>query len=480
MKLGRSVEEQVVECTAWAEREGWQVVRVVRETASASRYARVERRYWNQVVSTVTEGEIDALLTWESSRATRDLDAYAELRKACVAAGVMWGYSGRMHDLTDRDSRFRTGLDALLAEDEAARTSERILRTVRHAALAGRPHGKNLYGYRRIYDPATRELIQIEPNPDQAAIVREAARRILDGDTSYAVAKSFNERGVPPRRAAHKEHRQQLGWTAVAIKQMLVQASYAGLRTHRGEVVADATWPPLIERDQWERVQAILSDPSRGRLRNETVVHLLSGIAICEVCGGQMRVGLQNVGRPTGRADRSKAQGKYHVYVCVGTPGKGGFHTAIKCRFLDELVTQAVISRLERPDALDLLGSPDSSRDEERTALRDEIESHRIWLEQVRQRAMGERNLDLLFDQEQRTRPLIEAAQRRLERLVEADPAVLELVRHGDSRERWSALDLRVRRRIIQAVVTPRVRRAEKRGQRSEESVLRRVELAWR
>src|SRR3954447_8257641 len=79
MKLGRSVEEQVVECTAWAEREGWQVVRVARETASASRYARVERRYWNQVVSPVTEGEIDALLTWESSRATRDLDAYAEL-----------------------------------------------------------------------------------------------------------------------------------------------------------------------------------------------------------------------------------------------------------------------------------------------------------------------------------------------------------------------------------------------------------------
>src|SRR5829696_1844761 len=79
-QLGRSVDEQVVECTEWAEREGWEVVRVVRETASASRYARVERRFWDQVVSSITDGEIDALLTWESSRATRDLEAYAAQR----------------------------------------------------------------------------------------------------------------------------------------------------------------------------------------------------------------------------------------------------------------------------------------------------------------------------------------------------------------------------------------------------------------
>ena len=86
--------------------------------------------------------------------------------------------------------------------------------------------------------------------------------------------------------------------------------------------------------------------------------------------------------------------------------------TAIKSAFLDELVTEAVIIRLERPDALQLLESTDSTRDDERAALRQEIERRRAWLEQVRERARRERNLDLLFDQERRTQPLIEAAQR--------------------------------------------------------------------
>src|SRR6478609_8632801 len=201
-QLGRSVEEQISECLAWANREGWHVVKTIKETASASRFAKVGRQFWVEVLDTIRAGEADALLTWEASRATRDLTAYAELRNICTAANVQWGYSGRLYDLADRDSRFRTGLDALLAEDEAARTSERIKRSVRHAALAGRVHGKNLYGYRRVYDDTTRALVRVEPDPVQAAIVCEAARRVLAGETLYQIAKSFNARDLAPRRAA--------------------------------------------------------------------------------------------------------------------------------------------------------------------------------------------------------------------------------------------------------------------------------------
>jgi site-specific DNA recombinase len=478
-QLGRSVEEQIGECLAWADREGWQVVKTIKETASASRFARVGRQFWLEVLDTIRAGEADALLTWEASRATRDITAYAELRNICTSANVQWGYSGRLYDLADRDSRFRTGLDALLAEDEAARTSERIKRAVRHAALAGRVHGKNLYGYRRVYDDATRALLRVEPDPDQAPVVCEAARRVLAGDTLYQIAKSFNQRNLAPRRNAYKEHRQRLGWTAVAIKQMLIQPAYAGLRQHNGEIVAEATWPPLIKRDDFDKIRAILFDPARGRLRNDTAVHLLSGIARCSVCGGQMRVGLQNDGKPVSAPDGRRVQPKYHTYICQGVPGKGGFHTAIKCSFLDDMVVEAVISRLERPDVAELLAGPNDARAEQRTQLRTEIEGYRTWLEQVRERAMREQNLELLFDQETRTQPLIDAAQRKLNRLADLDPAVAELVGHPQPREEWEKLSLAGRRQVIVALVQPRVSRAETRGQRSPESVLKRVELVW-
>src|SRR4029453_17944028 len=104
---------------------------------------------------------------------------------------------------------------------------------------------------------------------------------------------------------------------------------------------------------------------------------------------------------------------------------------------LDELVTEAVIIRLERPDALQLLESTDSTRDDERAALRQEIERHKAWLEQVRERARRERNLDLLFDQERRTQPLIEAAQRRLDRLAAADPRGVGMFRTPGPPRGW-------------------------------------------
>ena len=66
----------------------------------------------------VAAGGLDVLVTWEASRAQRDLDAYLELRRLCAASGVRWAYSGTVYDLAHGSDRFRTGLDALVAEDE--------------------------------------------------------------------------------------------------------------------------------------------------------------------------------------------------------------------------------------------------------------------------------------------------------------------------------------------------------------------------
>ena len=74
----RSTTEQEHECRTWAEREGWTITGVITETGSASRYARstTARTRWNDVTTELATGHYDALLTWEASRATRDLTAY--------------------------------------------------------------------------------------------------------------------------------------------------------------------------------------------------------------------------------------------------------------------------------------------------------------------------------------------------------------------------------------------------------------------
>lgn len=480
---GRSVAEQIQETTQWAERENWTVTEIVQETGSASRYARKARHAWDEVMDAIRERRVDAVLTWEASRATRDLAAYGQLRETCAAHGVRWGYSGTLYDLRDRSDRFRTGLDMLMAEDEAARTSERVQRSMRAMADRGQPHGKLLYGYTRTYGP-NRELISIDPHPEQAPIVQEIYQRTLAGDSLYAIAQSLNKRGVPTRRPVRNPRREGHGWITQSIKQVLKNPAYAGLRVHQGEVIGPAAWDPLIDHEDWEKVQAIFLDPKRKtRTGDSTARHLLSGIAICGVCGSSMLTNKQYAGRnkdKNGNRVPNKDRETYLIYLCKGPNGTSGFHVSMKEEHLDLLVTEAILARLEKPDFLATLDGRDDDTDGAREEILAEISGHQAWLDQVRDRAMKERNLDLLFDQERRVQPLIDEAHRRLEKLRATDPAVLALAGKGDVRQAWQALDLQSQRTIIRALAVPHVYRAEEgtRGRKGPRPD--RVRIDWR
>ena len=169
-RQGRSVEEQEAECRRVCEHEGWTVVDVLTDNdRSGSRYATRSRPAWNEVKCRLATDGIDVLVTWEASRPGRDLGEHVELRKLCRAYGVRLNYSGSTLDLYDSSDSFRAGLDALISEDESERTRTRILRAVRSQATAGRPHGRVLYGYRRVYNDKTGALVGQDPTPRRPA-----------------------------------------------------------------------------------------------------------------------------------------------------------------------------------------------------------------------------------------------------------------------------------------------------------------------
>jgi DNA invertase Pin-like site-specific DNA recombinase len=419
---------------------------------------------------------------WESSRGSRRVGEWITLVELCEERGVVIFVTTHGRDYDPSNPRDRRSLleDAVDSEYESAKASERIRRDVRSAAENGRPHGKHLYGYRRVYDDLTRTLLRVEPEPEQARIVQEAAQRVLAGETFYSIAKRFNERGVPPRRPAFSEQRRKLGWTPSAIKQMLTMPAYAGKRQHRGEVVSDSVWPALIDPGVWEKRLVPLLN-SRKRTNDWPARHLLTGIAVCGICGANVRVGKQNEGRPQyDESGQPLPRRHYNNYVCTGVPGKTGFHVGMKTEHLDLVIREHVLARVQRPDFVTGLGRENDGLDAERQALLDEIEERRAYLEDVRVQAAARQRMDLLFDQEERVRPLIVAAQRRFEALVAMDPLVLDLAKSDDVRAAWEMLELASRRRIIRALMQPRILPVgkERLGQRGIN--YDRVEPCWR
>lgn len=468
LATGRSVEQQEAECRQVCERNGWTVVQVFTDNdRSASRHARKDRPAYAQVKQRIAEGQADVLVLWEGSRAQRDLRDYLKLRDLCAERGVLYCYSGKVHDLTRTDDRFTTGLDALLAEREADLTRDRVLRAVRANMASGKPFGRLLYGYRRTYDDRGQFLEQV-PHDEQAPVVREAARRVMAGESCRAIALDLNARGITAPAGGQ--------WDLTQIKRLVIRPAYAGLKVHHGKVVGMGDWPALLDEQTYAACVSRLSDPRRKTMRDGSVKHLLSGAAHCAACGGRLRV------------QRNRG---FLAYLCVP-----GFCVSMKTTTLENYVTDVILERLSRPDAIDLLSSPDS--DDQVTQARAERDELTARLESFyEQAAAGQLSSTGLAKMEAKLLPQIESAAARAQP-VPVPQVLRDLVSdRARVRQAWERLDIAVRREIVMILMEVRLRptvqgtklyerlsREDMRGQMDSDELAelwdKRVEVVWK
>jgi site-specific DNA recombinase len=453
-----SVESQDVENHTFCERQGWDIVGTITDNdRSATRYATKEREGYQQVLTALDGalyGRVDVLVTWESSRGERRLDGYVRLRDRLERNGVLLAYKGRVYNLAEGDDRFATGLDALLDEREAERARERILRSHRDSVRRGTPRGVTPYGYQRVYDPHSGRMLEQVRCPETAPVVEEMVRRILADDSLYRIAQDLNLRGVPTPRGQRDliagREVDRPGWSSSMIRNLLAKQSLMGIRTHNGVTVGPGSWEPIVKPADWMAVQAVLANPQRGRNPSGVAPrHLLSGIAVCGVCGAWLRP-LTNRGRPT--------------YACFGvTPTSPKGHVARARPPLDAMVVVRVVRRLEDPN---LLVGFSRARQRERqivdTAAQEIADLDAQIAEYVRsastRKGMAATAFERVIDDltEQRA-----AAEARLVRGTELPPAVVG-VAGPDASERWAAIqgDIVKQRLIVRSLVQVVVHRS--------------------
>lgn len=424
---GRSVKSQEQECREVCQRNRWPVLKVVTDNdLSASRYATKERPGFKELEKLLRKGMV--LVAWEASRLSRDMATFVALRDLCLARGVKLCYSGQIVDLED----VKLLIDGAMAEQEARRISERVRRGKDSAAAEGRPL-RLPYGYMRemTVDGTTRWV----PHPEQAPIVREITKRVLDGESLWSIARDLKAREVPPpatqRNAAGE-------WRPQRMRVMLMSPSYAGLRVHRGEVIGEGQWEPLISRETHTRLVGILSDPSRRSTeRGPEPRHLLTGIARCGKCGSPMRF----VGNPPSsraRAPRYLCEAK----SCVGR----------RQDLVDLLVVETVLARLERDDSAALFSARHND-DQLAQAIShaQELKDRLAGFEAAA--AAGEITPKGFAGIEARLRPQIEDAEAKVQQLVAVDNPVLASLAGPDVRERWECLSIRDRRAVVRSLV---------------------------
>lgn len=428
------VERQERDCRELAERLGWQVVKVFVDN-DVSAYRRRPRPGYRELLSSLETGETDAVLVWHVDRLHRspkELEAYIDI---CEPRGVLTNTvrAGEL-DLSTAAGRMVARQLGAVARYESEQTAGRTRAGKADAAARGEwQGGQRMYGYevipQHVREPDGPALAVV---PHEAAVVREAATRILAGESLRGVAKSLNVAGHVTTKGTP--------WTGSALRKVLLRPTTAGLRAVGGEATVQGRWPALLPEDQWRGLRALLTDPSRRTTDRYARTYLGSGLYLCGVCGGPL------TGNTTAGGGPNKRRAGYR---CRAADRDGVSHVVRDVAALDEFVGALIVERLasaELPTAAADDGGADHLH-QEAVALRARLEDlGRDW-------ALG----GLTQSQLLAATAALNGRLAEIEGLLAArmkNRVVGPLMRAGDLAERWTELGLDRQRAVVSALMT--------------------------
>jgi DNA invertase Pin-like site-specific DNA recombinase len=405
------------------ERLGWDIVNVFTDN-DISAFSGKARPGYKSLLDALHDRTVDAVVAWHPDRlhrSPRELETFidaveaAQAEVATVSAGDL--------DLSSANGRMVARIAGAVARHESEHKSERIRR--KHLELA--ENGKVPGGGRRPFGyNADRRTIR----EDEAEHIRDAAARILAGDSLRSVVADWNTNGVPSVTGT--------SWSSTTLKRLLLSGRVSGQREHHGDIVSVAEWPGIISPDQTARLRVLLSDQRRNRAAGvDARTYLLTGFLYCGRCGVRM----------TSRANHVRGH-KYPRYICSADRGGCG-RCGVHAPRLEHVITEAVLTALDTPKMAKTLDR--RRRHAAKTTPVDEIAD--VEMRQVElAEAFGRREVTMA-----EWRAAKKALDTDLERLrskvVEQTQAIVLLPDAIDLRVRWDDVPLDRRRQIIAAVI---------------------------
>ena len=441
---------QEQDCRTFADLHGQEVVKTYSDI-DISAYTGADRPGYEELMADLQAGVIDGVLVWRLDRLTRNFDDLQRLWKLINSRGVtLLAVRDSIDTSTASGVLILSNLVAI-AEYESASISDRTRSAKAAAARNGQPNpgGMRAFGY----TPDKRQLV-----PDEAAAIKEAAERLLAGESLRSIVNDLNTRGIRTPRGKT--------WLPGTLAGVLVNPRIAGLRAYKGSIVADGAWPAIITREQHERLELLRKDPSRRWVpRGRPPQHLLAGLVECARCGEQAN---RMVNRPENGRD---------YYQCRKPPLGRGCGAGVSGRQLDQLVTERVFAALDSPEFTEALKAP--RQDEGLAAQLERDEDKLAWLgtEYAEDRLPEPAFLAAARKVEER----IKASRARLARqhrnaAVSALPASLEELRGA-----WDGWTLDRRRALIETLIIKVVVRPSELGSRTGRRFDRsRVTITWR
>ncbi|WP_109526931.1 MULTISPECIES: recombinase family protein [Nocardia] len=370
-----SVPAQVQWGREQCERFGWPVAKVITDTdIGATRHSlKVRPGYLELPAHLVPEPGKPrrVLVTRSSSRANRQLGDFADLRDLCAEHETYWYSGGQLYDLDNPQDRRILANEAVENEYGPEQSRFDSMQQLSRNFADGKPHGKEAFGYRIAYERGKAVARVIDEG--NSSLIREMTRRAISLESTSSIARWLTSARIPvpsadmalpcrkcsvtqgrrvleavDRRSCPCDKAWMTEWDHIAVRNVLLSPTIAGLRGHKDRktgVVSTtpAQWEAIISVEERESLLRLFASPGRrAHNRGSAPRWLLSGIPRCGKC-------------TTGRiiTHRSGAN-RPRTYECEN------YCVARDAELVDALVEETVLRKLEDPELLAALERSDA------------------------------------------------------------------------------------------------------------------------
>lgn len=224
---------------------------------------------------------LDGVVVWRLDRLVRRPADFERFWGRCEELGVFLASATEPVDSSSEMGIAIVRILVTFAQLESHAKGARLRAKQEERARAGLPpKGEPCYGHTDGWNAIV---------PEEAELIREAARRFVAGESLHSIADRFNHEGRLTRKGRP--------WSSGGLGSLLAAHRLVGDRSFAGEVVATGSWPPILDREVFAAVQRRLAAAHRT---NPMTRGLLTGWLVCGRCGGRMYGrGANRYSRPT-------------------------------------------------------------------------------------------------------------------------------------------------------------------------------------
>ena len=313
----QSIEGQLAECYAFAQRSG---LRIVHEYIDRALTGTTDKRPdFLQMIEDSKRKGFQFVIVYQLDRFARNRYDSATYKAKLKKNGVRV-LSAKENITDDASGILVEGVLESMAEYYSAELSQKIKRGIAVSASKCKFFGGIVpLGYK--IDEQKNYVI----NEDTAPIVRKMFEMFAAGYTYADIARYLNERGIKTTKGAK--------WNKSSFQSFFRNRRYLGKYIYHGEEI-DGGIPRIIDDELFEKVQRILARyaaaPSRGKAIEE---YLLSDKLLCGHCGNKM----------TGVSSTSKSGKIHHYYKCAGTTKGKCDKRTVRKQFIEDEVIAAIV-----------------------------------------------------------------------------------------------------------------------------------------